>query len=77
MELFDPAGHRLYLANNERAAFLDAAKTAPREVRTFCHVLHDTGCRLSEALALPVRPNSLSCSPSSCGSVILLYDSMC
>ena len=28
---------------------------APREVRTLCHVLHDTGCRLSEALALPMR----------------------
>jgi len=25
MELFDPAGHRLYLAADERAAFLDAA----------------------------------------------------
>ena len=43
--LFDPAGHRLYyLAADERAAFLEAAKSAPREVRTFCHVLHDTGC---------------------------------
>ena len=32
MNLFDPAGHRLYLAADERAAFLEAAKTAPREV---------------------------------------------
>ena len=55
MNLFDPSGHRLYLAADERAAFLEAAKTAPREVRTFCHVLHDTGCRLSEALAMPMR----------------------
>jgi hypothetical protein len=44
MALFDLAGHRLYLAADERAAFLDTAKSAPREVRTFCHVLHDTSC---------------------------------
>lgn len=29
-----------------------AARRAPREVRTFCTVLHDTGCRISEALEL-------------------------
>ena len=29
-----------------------AAAKAPREVRTFCGVLHATGCRISEALAL-------------------------
>ena len=66
MELFDPAGHRLCLAADERAAFLEAAKTAPREVRTFCQVLHDTGCRLSEALALPMRGVDLA------GKVIVL-----
>lgn len=37
---------------DERASFLDAADDAAREVRTFCHVLHYTGCRLSEALNL-------------------------
>jgi hypothetical protein len=56
MNLFDPAGHRLDLAADERAAFLDAAKSAPREVRTFCHVLHDTGCR--GPLHLDVRRES-------------------
>ena len=56
MDLFDAQGHRLYLTHEERTAFLDAAKTAPREVRTFCLVLHYTGCRISEALAL--TPNS-------------------
>jgi len=39
MELYDPQGRRLYLTAEERAAFLTAAKAAPREVRTFCLVL--------------------------------------
>jgi len=51
-ELYDVAGNRKYLTAEERAAFLKAADRAPREVRTFCHVLHYTGCRISEALAL-------------------------
>lgn len=56
MDLYDTQGHRLYLTEGERRAFLDAAKNAPREVRTFCLVLHYTGCRISEALALtPAR----------------------
>lgn len=54
-DLIDPAGHRLYLTASERAAFLAAAAKADREVRTFCEVLHTTGCRISEALALTVR----------------------
>lgn len=53
MQLFDAQGRRLYLAEDERRAFLRAAALAPREVRTFCAVLHATGCRVSEALALP------------------------
>ncbi len=52
MELFDTQGRRLYLTEEERTAFLEAAKDAPREVRTFCLVLAFTGCRISEALAL-------------------------
>ena len=56
----------LELEASARPAFLDAAKSAPREVRTFCHVLHDTGCRLSEALALPMRGVDLA------GKVIVL-----
>lgn len=53
-DLIDPAGNRLYLTAAERAAFLTAAAKAPREVRSFCEVLHFTGCRISEALALTV-----------------------
>jgi integrase len=52
MRLIDPEGRRLYLTGDERRAFLEAARNAPREVRTFCTVLHDTGCRISEALEL-------------------------
>jgi integrase/recombinase XerD len=47
MQLFD--------TEEERRAFVAAAAKAPREVRTFCAVLHATGCRVSEALALTPR----------------------
>ncbi len=52
MQLHDPNGKRLYLTAEERRAFLAAAARAARPVRTFCGVLHTTGCRISEALAL-------------------------
>lgn len=52
MQLHDAQGKRLYLTADERRAFLAAAAKAERPVRTFCTVLHDTGCRISEALAL-------------------------
>lgn len=52
MQLHDGKGQRLYLTENERTAFLEAAAQAPREVRTLCMVLAYTGCRISEALAL-------------------------
>ena len=55
IQLYDQDGDRLYLNKAERAAFLEAAKAAPRQERTFCTLLHDTGCRISEALALPGR----------------------
>lgn len=51
-ELYDLAGNRKYLTEAERRAFLAAADRAPREVRTFCYLLHYTGCRISEGLAL-------------------------
>jgi integrase/recombinase XerD len=66
MRLFDAEGHRLYLTEEERRAFVLAAAKAPREVRTFCGVLHATGCRISEALALTPRQVDLS------GRVIVL-----
>src|SRR3712207_1885933 len=62
MRLFDAEGHRLYLTEEERRAFVLAAAKASREVRTFCGVLHATGCRISEALALtPERVDLSGC----------------
>lgn len=55
MRLFDECGHRLYLTADERGRFLDAAAQENREDRIFCHVLHFTGCRPSEALELAAR----------------------
>jgi integrase len=52
MQLHDATGKRLYLTADERRAFIAAAVKAERPVRTLCAVLHDTGCRVSEALAL-------------------------
>lgn len=52
MRIYSPAGERLYLNQEERKAFLQAAtQEAPAE-RMFCQVLHNTGCRPSEALEL-------------------------
>ncbi len=39
MRLFDTKGNRLYLTTQERAAFLDAARMAPPEVRTLAETL--------------------------------------
>ena len=66
MQLFDAEGRRLYFTEEERRAFVLAAAKASREVRTFCGVLHATGCRISEALALTPRQVDLS------GRVIVL-----
>lgn len=55
MRLFSPEGERLYLTAQERKKFLAAAEEEDRENRIFCHVLHYTGCRPSEALELSPR----------------------
>ena len=60
MQLYDAKGRRLYLTEEERRAFIAAAIKAPGEVRTFCGVLHATGCRISEALALTAQQIDLS-----------------
>ena len=52
MELFNKDGQRLYLNPKEREAFKEAAEQASREIRTFCHVMFYTGCRISEILEL-------------------------
>jgi integrase/recombinase XerD len=60
VRLFDGQGRRFYFTDDERKAFLAAARIAPREVRCFCGVLHYTGCRISEALALTPKAIDLS-----------------
>ena len=52
--LYDPQGNRKYLTKAERQAFLKAAREEERERRTFCEMLHYSGARLSEVLALTV-----------------------
>jgi len=59
LELYDIDGQRLYLTQEVRHAFFDAMLQAG-EVRTFCHTLHDTGVRISEALALRPSKDDLS-----------------
>lgn len=55
MRLWDTEGRRLYLSADERARFLEAAAHEGREDRVYCHLLHFTGCRASEALELTPR----------------------
>ena len=56
MRLHDPAGNRLYLNAEERAAFLATARRQPARDRTLCEMLHWTGCRPSELLEItPAR----------------------
>ncbi|VAW42612.1 hypothetical protein MNBD_GAMMA01-1387 [hydrothermal vent metagenome] len=58
--LYTNQGKRLYLTAEERQAFYDAAKKQSREIRTFCHCLHLTGCRISEALETTIDKVDLS-----------------
>src|SRR2546423_313831 len=60
MRLYDLKGQRKYLTPAERTEFLQTAKDAPEEVRTFCGTLVYTGCRISEALALTAARVDLS-----------------
>ena len=58
--LFDPEGKRLYLTEDERRAFMEAASIAYRPTRTLCGALHYTGCRISEALELTPQRGDLT-----------------
>lgn len=55
MRLFGPGGERLYLTAQERQRFLLALDEEHPTDRLFCHVLHYSGCRPSEALELIPR----------------------
>ena len=50
--LFDEQDRRLFFNLEERAAFLKAANRAEGKTRTFCHLLHYTGCTLSESITV-------------------------
>lgn len=60
MRLYDTDGQRLYLNEEERAAFLAVAALQSPPVRVFAEALHYTGCRLSEALELTPERVDLS-----------------
>jgi integrase len=55
IELINQNGERLYLTGEERKRFDQVAREAERGVRTFCLMLNNTGCRISEALNLQVK----------------------
>lgn len=51
--LYTDRGQRKYLTPAERMRFLETAKEWPRfDVKTLCLTLANTGCRISEAIAL-------------------------
>lgn len=52
MQLYDERGKRLFINAEERARFIASADLAEPLVRTFCHLLVFTGCRITEALSL-------------------------
>ena len=52
MRIFDASGSRLYLNGREREKFIESSNEESREGMMFCRILHDTGCRPTEALNL-------------------------
>ena len=68
--LFNKQGERLFFNEEERSAFIKTADGAKDTVRTFCNVLHYTGCNFTEALDIS-RPGSIDCA----GRAIVFQDS--
>jgi integrase/recombinase XerD len=50
--LFDEQDRRLFFTLEERIAFLKAANRADGKTRTFCQLLHYTGCTLAESITV-------------------------
>jgi integrase len=50
--VFDSYGHRKYLNRTEIRDFLTTARARPPHIHAFCRLLAETGCRISEALAI-------------------------
>jgi integrase len=55
--LFERSGERKYLSASERRQFRDEMEASPPEIKALCWLMLDTGCRISEALAL--KPKSI------------------
>ena len=55
--LYTANGRRKYLTQNERRSFICAASHGEADILAFCWLLCETGCRISEALAL--RPDRI------------------
>jgi integrase/recombinase XerD len=68
-QLFNKQGQRLFFNEVERSAFIKAADRATDTVRTFCNVLHYTGCNFTEALNL--MPRCIDCA----NRAIVFHDS--
>jgi integrase len=63
MSIYDEKGNRKYVTSIERQQFVAASELEPPEKRVLCRLLHDTGCRLTEALELTAsRVNIEECS---------------
>lgn len=58
MSIYDEKGNRKYLTASEREQFLTASEHESPDKRVLCRLLHDTGCRLTEALEL--SPNRIN-----------------
>src|ERR1700730_6244330 len=59
--LFDQQGLRLFFNEDERTAFIQAADRAEDDkTKTFCSLLHYTGCNFTEAMNL--TPPQVDCS---------------
>lgn len=54
INIFDQYGKRKYLVAEERKRFVEQAKQADHETRTFCFLLYYTGMRISEGLNILV-----------------------
>jgi len=67
--LFNKQGERLFFNEEERSAFIRTADGATDTVRTFCNVLHYTGCNFTEALNL--SPRQIDCA----NRAIVFHDS--
>lgn len=52
ISLYTRQGQRKYLTHHEREQFIDAASHETALIFAFCRLLSNTGCRISEALAL-------------------------